>query len=502
LANTEILSIPIDDSAFKAFKDLFDEFRGDLTQMPAAWKKLNEELSKSPGPTADTAKHINKMMIAMGQTASHIKKASKEQGGLEKATERSDKSMKKLAKSAQHVGKSLAGVGKNLLKIAGVGLGLTSLGTLGLFGLADSAFHQQKEARGMGVTPGMKTSWGLYMSRFVGTNVLQSVSNAQQGISFQHGAPGLAAISGMSTEQAMKSSPATIAFKALLSLHHKLRTTPHALWDSLIPKLGYSTLGLDKSDYTRINAMSRQQLLNAETRTKANAASLNIPHGWSNTFIQFRALGDFIKNSLIRDLVGLSGPLREMTYALTRFVQEIANNPAVKAGIRHFAQEINKFAHWMGSKSFNEDMTKFGHALVATATGLWDFARAIGKIGGLFGGKATVRPYLPGQRFESSKALFKMGVYSVKDDPNYYKAKLAKAEQKQKNLNAWAKKNPGSVNSGESLDDSNAQKSKRNMEHIHVLKAILAELKSMHKEGKLVFPGHDVASSAYAAAQH
>ena len=287
----------------------------------------------------------------------------------------------------------------------------------------------------------------------------------------------------------------------MLSLHHKLRTTPHALWDSLIPKLGYSTLGLDKSDYTRINAMSRQQLLNAETRTKANASSLNIPHGWSNTFIQFRALGDFIKNSLIRDLVGLSGPLREMTYALTRFVQDIANNPAVKAGIRHFAQEINKFAHWMGSKSFNEDMTKFGHALVATATGLWDFARAIGKIGGIVGGKTdTIKP---GQTFVSPKSLFnKYGIDSLKDDPAYYKAKLAKAEQKQKNLNAWAKKNPGSVNSGESLDDSNAQKSKRNMEHIHVLKAILAELKSMHKEGKLVFPGHDVASSAYAAAQH
>ncbi|MHB1659588.1 MAG: hypothetical protein ACYCRF_09815 [Acidithiobacillus sp.] len=376
MADIPVIKIPVDDSAFKAFMEMFQGYADKVEELPEAWRLLHEQMSKGTGK--ETANALNEMLVSVSETAHKIKQATKEQSAFHQVTERSLKSMKGLAHAAGGLGKSLFNIGKSLFKMSAISLGLGGIG--GLFGLAELAstgYNQKRTARGMGISAGMLESWKLNMQPLVGTGLLEHIASQQTQLGWK-GATGLAAATALpghapNYTQAQYGNPAVLAMREILNLHRLLRKTPHALWAARTHAAGFS--GFSPQDLRRINNASPAQIKAFEDATSAQAPGYNFGHGYTGEHIALQRIWFTLRQSLLRDLASLAGPISKAAGAMTGLVNALAQSPKVKSAIANLGTEINKLATFMKSAGFREDLVRFGMAIQGIGEGIWKLLR-------------------------------------------------------------------------------------------------------------------------------
>lgn len=364
MAKTPIIKIPVDDSAFKAFLEAFQGYSDRVEELPEAWQKLHEELSKGGKASESSVKAFNEMLSSVSESARKLKQATSEQKKLGDQTSRSAKAMHLLAKSAKEVAHSIFGIGKFLMKLGGLGVGLVGGGLFGMAELAESAYGQRRSALGNNVSAGMQSAFKINMGRYVNSDMLSLVAAAQQNLADQYKLQNV--LGGH-----IHGNPAQLAMRAILSAKRFIdqhRQEPPAVLQATMGAMGYGAFGLDTySEINRLKNTSMAQLQQSEHATLVQARMQSLGHGYSALHVQFRNNMADMRSALMRAMAPLIPAFDSASRAITQFAIKLLESPVTK-GL------INKVGDYLGSPRFLTDVDRFGAALGAVSEGLMHFA--------------------------------------------------------------------------------------------------------------------------------
>lgn len=343
MANKRILDVEINDSSFKKFYELFEDYAKKVEEQPEAWQKLNEAmlvagkgLDKSAASTGDL------LAIAAAQTTAIVEalgKADKAQDRLGKTTSRTRSEFDKLGKSVVSTVSGIAGAGKFLLKLGGIAGSLVGLaGGVSMFDIANNVTSSQRNARGMGISAGQMKSWQNNMSPFVGMNVLQGAASAQLDSS-QYGY--LAAL-GISGAQAQNESATDLATQISNAARRAYQQNPNV---NSAQAQAFFSLGGTMSDWRNLGTANGGYLSASERAARANGGR----EGWSDATAQNwqklnQALGNAestVSAALVNGLVPLIKPLEQFADWLSTEIS--TKMPDIEAALQGLVTTLENY---------------------------------------------------------------------------------------------------------------------------------------------------------------
>ncbi len=368
MAKKSIIEIDVEDSKWKAFMESFDAYEKALGDLPDAWKKIGEAMGHSGGTLSQTAQQA---MQYLSESAGHIeemakglKSATKAQAQFGQASGVSRTKLKGLTKEAKDLAHSLFGIGKTLFKIGTIG---TLAGVAGMFGLAESAYRRQREARGLGMSTGMVGAFRTNMQSFVNPDKMLEIG-ANLPYSLENIGP--LALMGLNRAGMLNESPERRAFDIVNRAHELWQQGRRNQWDPMVQAL--EKLGLSYEDYRRIGVTPEGQIRSAEARTLHDAKTMNID-GTAQAFarlkIEIDRAGLQIESILVKGLAPLAPVFVNIAKGLTRDFVHFMNEPGTKKAVATMGQTLESFVKFLGSKDLRKDLADFGEA-VKDVTGM------------------------------------------------------------------------------------------------------------------------------------
>ncbi len=386
MADTPIIKIPVDDSAFKAFLGLFDAYAEKVDELPASWHRLRVELEKGNISQAEASKTLESMFVGVSETEKKLKEAAKQQRKLGDETGRTGKAMHKLAESSKKFASSLFGIGKFLMKATGLGMLFGGASLFAIGDMAEAGYNARREASGENVSRGMKSAFANQMGAYVSPGMLGDVARAQLTPAM---AGYLRAASGTSKQLPVAQETFRIIERA--------KKLIDANWgnkrdlQAMLQARGYTQLGITLADAYRLHRMTNAELHARIAETQRLAPQLSLGAGYTNAHIDFQKNMLILKADLMRDFSALTPAFVKASQAITGFVSSIANSQKTQQVIALIAKDIS-------SPQLYRDVGKFGWAIGEMAKEMFRFVRWI-KLPGLHIGR------VPFQYDSTSKLL-------------------------------------------------------------------------------------------------
>lgn len=285
-----IISIPIDDSKFKEFLKLFDEYIDKLDDLPDAWQEANKAMDESLDGVGKNIAGVKEMLaISMVQTqriVEAIQSAIPAQQRLRRETDNSTRSMSNLHKQTVSVAEGVFTASSGLSGITkilkGFGLpGMIAAGTVATgFGLGDLALQQ---ARAVSDTSRMASGANLSYGQFQNAQAQLSPFIANPGALLQNIAAaqwnpasyGMLSLFGVSPSE----SPLSAAAKIVRGAVQTLGSTHNAL----LPQVMFAEqlTGLSENDLISLVNQNPKDLNTAIHKMLASklAAQQNVGKG-------------------------------------------------------------------------------------------------------------------------------------------------------------------------------------------------------------------------------
>ncbi|WP_455387445.1 lytic transglycosylase domain-containing protein [Petrachloros mirabilis] len=403
MANKSIIDIEVNDDQFKAFYELFEEYKKHLGSAPDDWKKIDAATKKAAKSFQDVSVGSAALLADIAANtksiADGLKKATEAQKQLHNATRKGSSEMRKMAGYAAGLSKSIFGIGKYLFKIGALGGGISLLGGFGLRELGTSAVSGQRQARGLGLNQGQVKAWQTDMApRYLGANVLSSVANAQNDFT---GRVWLARATGMSLSDVASQSPDKIALQLALKGHDWWKNTPSALRTTQnLQSAGFLQSGLSLEDMRRLGHSSRASIMGAENQYRKDAGAFNIDKKTVSNWYKFtNALGragNEIETVFTKRLADLAPVFGSFVKTLTSDATAFINSTLTPENMKAFAAGLKDVASYLGSKDFRQSVKSFGSAIVDITNAVLWAAKAIGAVIGNPPGKTTTTVKKPG----------------------------------------------------------------------------------------------------------
>jgi len=376
MANKSVIEIEVRDEAFKEFAALFAKYHTEQAALPGAWGKLDKAIKSTKNPITQ--------LSAIGKTMSEeFKKAATFQDKLRVAALGSGKAFGAIAKSAGATAKSIKDITLNLFKWASLSSFFTGLlGGAGLFGLdklGKAQGDQRREAQGLGVTTGELSASKISFGRaFDVESTLARVAAAKNDPT-QWGTLG-----------ALGQRPQDFQGKSSADLQEKLLLSVKDLVDrggvnyQQVAKARGADQFFSAEDLTRIKAMKRDEIEQLVASYHARKALLDQDetslHKWQAFTESLSLAGQHIENVLGDKLVRLAEPISKLSAAFTDAVVKLLDTGKIDKWINLLADDIKRFADWLGGDEADADMRKFLDALDDIGGALYEFGSAIGKI--------------------------------------------------------------------------------------------------------------------------
>lgn len=150
MADTKILSIDIDDSQFKAFAKLYEDYNSKLGKMPERWKAAARVINDSAGHNADAVKRITHA----------FKEAGDAQRAFAHATGVGSRGLEKMVALSESLHRHLFNSVRAMLRFGALGaVGLATGTVLGGDRLIRSGQQQVLQARGLNATTAQVTAF-------------------------------------------------------------------------------------------------------------------------------------------------------------------------------------------------------------------------------------------------------------------------------------------------------------------------------------------------------
>lgn len=365
----QIIDIKINDESFKEFKSLFDKYMKDLQAQGGVWKDANSAMARTQAvmhAMADKAAEVN----------SSIGDAAKSQHKFSQETDKTGGGMHKLANSTKNVAGHIMSATKSLLKWAGITSALGGfLGLGGLFGidrLAASAGAQQKSAAGFGTTVGQDQAFKIRFG-----NMLSDPGSFQSAINTAQSDPARQAMfMALGIPNASSMTPGALNIRTMQALRDLWMRHPGNRNPNYMRALGIDNI-VSLQDWRRIGTapdfayeMSRYQR-DARALNVSPSTGIGWQHFTQGIDVSEGRLGNVFKNALLR----LAGPINQLVNAIVNATQKLMNSPLMKGAIDSLATGIQRFAGYINSPDFQDDMENFLDALHS-------MARTMGKLFG------------------------------------------------------------------------------------------------------------------------
>lgn len=367
MATRSIIDIEVNDSQFKAFHDLFNEYTEQLENAPEHWDKIN-------GSIDSTAKNFNKLaggtatnMELAAMQSSVLSKGLKDAVGSQKEfgkeTERSSNSMSKLAKYSGDVGKNIVGIGVSLLKLSALGLLGAGAGLFGLAHLSEGVKNDARTSRQLGMSSGQLKAFNVNYSPYLNDpqSVLSKVANMQHDYT---GQMWLANATGRNMSDIQKADPEALAMQAIEKLKDWGET--HNKNFNMLGATGFGQI-FSQADTQGIWNTQKSDLIGARQASMRDAGSLGFDaktaKQWTELSLALDRAKIKIETVLINGLAPLAPNLAKLSGAFADATVKFVSTVLTKENVEKFGTAINKAATYLSSGDFQTTIQKFGESL-------------------------------------------------------------------------------------------------------------------------------------------
>jgi Transglycosylase SLT domain len=182
-----VIQIDVDDSKFREFNGLFQEYQKKLEEMPEDWKKVidaTEDGSESMEKFAGSAMSSKDFLVVAAIQADAISKAMARATGVQDKFNTKAKDgaiqMTRMQKASAAMHKSISGMSSVLLKLGTVGASGIGSAIAAVYGATNQLAGQNLQARGLGLKIGQTQAFDANFEKFgLGASDLGNVANAQ-----------------------------------------------------------------------------------------------------------------------------------------------------------------------------------------------------------------------------------------------------------------------------------------------------------------------------------
>ena len=377
MANKPVISIDVDDQQFAAFYKLFQQFQGELGEIPEEWKVIGESATRSHEAIAAGADAIiENLAHASDHTnvlVQHLKDASKAQRQFTLSTGEGETVMKRVGREAKELKDTLFGIGSFLMKLGVLGVGTFSGALFGMDKLAEAAVGSQRQARSLGMSTGQLRAFKTDMGRYVDEGSLENIANAKNDLTQR---VWLQRASGLSSQQIDQTTPGELASQIALKMHDWWASTPASQHNTaFLQSTGFPQIGFSLDDMRRLGATDRGELERASTQYGTDSKSLNISNRDTDSLYAFsrqlELAGQKLQSAFTNRLAELGPSLGGLVATLEKDAEILVNNVFSKENILALESGIDTLTHFLGSQEFKDDikyfvdgMGKIAHAIM------------------------------------------------------------------------------------------------------------------------------------------
>ena len=375
MTTRSIIDIEVRDQAFKDFSALFAKYQTQLGKLPGSWDKVDAAIKQTTNP-------FKQIHAILSGTVEQLNAARTAQEKLRLSAQASGKVFGVMATSTGKLARNIKSTTLDLLRwgsLTAVFSGL--LGAGGLFGLnrlAAAAGNSRREAQGLGVTPGEREAAKINYQKLVDVDsMLTKINEAKWDVTKRSAF----AAAGLQTGDWENRNAADI----LKTLVPQLKTRFDQIGGT---KQGADATGLtqfvDMETLTRLKNVTREEIDAAGKRYDADVRLLSISdraqRAWQDFSMQLQRAGAQIENSFLKGLAPLTPHLEKLSAAVAHAVDVFLASPKIGKWIDTVGVGLQKFAKYLTSDDFTEDVKSFFDALDELGRAIYGVARTIGKV--------------------------------------------------------------------------------------------------------------------------
>lgn len=370
MANKTIIPIAIDDTQFKAFYELFQQFQGKVGELPAEFDRVNDSAAHSHEALAGA---MGVMVDSMVQAKDHardlglyLKDAVEAQKQFRLTTQHGENGLKSMTKHAKELKDTLFGAGKLMLKIGAIGFGAVAGSLFGLDKLAQHAVANQRNARGLGLTTGQYRAFQTdFGARYLDEGVLESVATARNDLTNR---AHLQRALGISGEQIDRADTGDLAAQLAIKVHDWWASTPQGQHnEAFYQATGFAQSGISLDLARQLGNTDRSELVRAREQYGKDAGALDISNRDTDSLYSFsrqvELAGRSLESYFTRKLADLGPSLGSFITNLEKDAEMLLDGILTPSNMEAIKNGIDDFAKYLGSQEFRDSAQKFLEAL-------------------------------------------------------------------------------------------------------------------------------------------
>ncbi len=365
MAKKPIISVDVQDEAFKRFYELFKEYESKVADLPSEWKKVDDAMNGAGKGFTRSAAHTNALLAGMAaasaSVAEAIHQAAKAQHQFDQATRRTHSSMTKLGVATRGVAGTIFGMGKWLLKWGGISATLGAAGgALGASDLAYNVLSRQRAARGLGMTPGQATAFGTYFGQFGNAeSIASNVAAARNDVSKRW----MFARLGIGSQALASDSNFQLNQLVVERIQGLVKSFPRASWANLAQAYGLTNFA-DLQTLRVLRHTSSGTVAGAAAGATAAAPLVGwtpkVARDWIDLEMKMRTAESQITASLVTGLHRLAPQLGVIAKDIANWIQAFTNGPGMQNIVTEVKADLMDFGKTLASPAFKKGLTDFG----------------------------------------------------------------------------------------------------------------------------------------------
>lgn len=394
MAKKAVIEIPVDDTAFKKFLELFQNYKDELAKLPENWKKADEVISggaqKLTEAVRKTSAATDAHASSIRRTATEIDKAVGVQSRFRKEVSATDAAFRSLGKSAEGVGRRIASITKSVIGWGAAGMGLGAIGgMLGIDSLARSALVKQRGAMGMNASISEMQSFGVHMQQFAGLGTVQSVANAQ--IDPQQAAwLATLGLNGLATSN-MHATDLTVAVER--AIRRQLRTANPATMAAQPAYMAAQQLGFSAAEIRNIAQAPDEEFNRAVAGYGKDKNTLGfspkVAQQWAELSMTLQRAGLVIDSALIRTLAPMAPKFEHMAKVVSRWIEQFSDSDVAKKWVKNLGSAFDELTAEIKALPAN----KWVQEIEFVIDSLYGFAKWVDAKFGIDAGKEVAGTY-------------------------------------------------------------------------------------------------------------
>lgn len=371
MAKKAIIDIDINDEQFQKFREAFDAYAEKLEDQPEAWRRLGEAMgiagSSLTSSVSGTSETLERSASTLERIVDRLDDAAHAQRQLERETALSNRGFSGLVKRSRTFLHNIKEAGSWLMRIGTSGLATGLVGSVGLIGLGNDAYRRQREALGLGITPGQVAAFDTRMSPYIDKGLLEKSANAQQDIGKWWSFSAM----GINPRKATTENPEDLAFS--------LVTAARKIWKEGPQTQQYAearglTQFFSLDELRRLSATSGHDLGESERRARTDAKTLGfsreVGEEWTALKVSLQKIGIEISTVFIKGLAPLAKPFSALAKSVAGDIVKFVDNGGLKKLIESVKHGMEEFSGFVGSKKFQHDIASFAKGLDLIAKGV------------------------------------------------------------------------------------------------------------------------------------